>query len=48
VLERRDFTDPRWPVTDRSTLRYLTDALADRAGDPAPNWRAVRAVDPDP
>src|SRR5438445_7843800 len=34
-LTGRDFTDPRWTVSDRSTLRYLTDALADRARDPA-------------
>jgi len=27
-----DFSDPSWNVADRATLRYITDALADRAG----------------
>src|SRR6266849_10894750 len=31
----RHFADPSWTVADRSTLRYITAALADRAGRPA-------------
>jgi hypothetical protein len=30
----RDFADPSWTVSDRSTLMYIADALANRAGRP--------------
>jgi hypothetical protein len=47
VFEGRDFTDPRWTIADRSTLGYLTDALADRADDPARRDGWMRWVDSD-
>ena len=33
-MTRRDFSDPRWTVADRSTLAYITDSLARRRTRP--------------
>jgi hypothetical protein len=43
-MTRRDFSDPRWTVADRSTLAYITDSLARRSTRPNAERAAVHAL----